>query len=214
MACYHDYRYIISYDWRGTKGYNWKTLEYDIRTGKWEGPHYNADFFTPSYYSVFDTHLDRGELYWGEAKASTGSYVYGRTEFTKTDRGNKFISIFKFQISSDASGDIKTRKIFLLGQISQDATLSATHTNEAGVSTSVSLNTSSNIIGSKFNDGSNLGPGAPVFKFGGRTTQTFEGSFDAKARAGLPVIEVSDGGTATDTEIRQISALIEVLPLK
>ncbi len=214
MACYHDYRYIISYDWRGTRGYNWKTLEYDIRTGKWEGPHYNADFYTPSYYTVFDTILDKGELYWGEAKTATGSYVYGRTEFTKTDRENKFISIFKFQIPSSHSGDIKTRKIFLLGQVSQDASLSAKHTSESGAIASVSLNTTSNIVGSKWNDGSNLGPGSSVAKFGGRTTQIFEGSFGPEARASIPIIEISDGGTSTDTEIRTISALIEVLPLK
>lgn len=214
IACYHDYRYIISYDWRGTKGYNWKTLEFDIRTGKWEGPHYNGDLYTPSYYAVFDTVLDVGELYWGESKAATGSYVYGRNEFTKTDRGSKFLSIFKFQIPVSRSGDIKTRKIFISGRVSQDAVLSAKHTNEADVSTSVVLNTASSVPGSKWNDGNNLGPGASVAKFGGKTDQVFEGSFGPEARAGLPVIEVSDGGTSTSTEIRQISALIEVLPLK
>jgi hypothetical protein len=214
MACYHDYRYIISYDPRGSKGYNWKTLEYDVRTGKWEGPHYNGILYTPSYYAVFDTVLDRGELYWGEARAAGGSYVYGRTEFTNTDRGDKFLSSFKYQLPTGADGDIKTRKIFILGQVSNDATLSATHENEAGVRDKVSLNTASNITGSKFNDGSNLGPGAPVFKFGGKTTQVFEGSFGAAARASLATIEISDGGTSTSTALRDISMLIETLPLK
>ena len=215
MACYHDYRYIISYDWRGSRGYNWKTLEYDIRSGKWEGPHYNVDLFTPSYYAVFDTVLDKGELYWGEAKAATGSYVYGRTEFTKTDRGSKFFSTFKFQVPSNASdGNIKTKKIFILGLVSQDTTLYAKHLNELGIETDVTLNTPQGITGSKLNDGSNFGPGAPVAKFGGRVLQVFEGSFGPGARANLATIEITDGGTSTGTDIRQISILAEVLPLK
>lgn len=214
MACYHDYRYIVSYDWRGSRGYNWKTLEYDIRTGKWEGPHYNGDLYTPSYYTVFDTVLDKGELYWGEAKAANGSYVYGRTEFTKTDRGNKFLSTFRFQIPVGSTGDVKTRKISLLGQISQDATLSAKHIDEQGAETVVRLNTPNSITGSKWNSGDKLGPGAPVAKFGGITVQEFTGSFGPGARAKLPIIEVSDGGTSTSTEIKQVLALIEVLPLK
>jgi len=185
-----------------------------IGTRKWEGPHYNGELYTPSYYTVFDTVLDKGELYWGEARATNGSYVYGRTEFSKTDRGNKFSSNFKFQINANGSGDIKTRKIFILGQVSQDATLSATHINELGVKTPVSLNTPNSIIGSKFNDGHDFGPSGNTAKFGGRTLQTFEGSFGSGARASLPVIEISDGGTATDIDIRQISALIESLPLK
>jgi hypothetical protein len=214
MACYHDYRYIISYDWRGSRGYNWKTLEYDIRTGKWEGPHYNADLYTPSYYAVFDTVLDKGELYWGEARAAAGSFVYGRTEFTKTDRGNKFISTLRFQLSSDYLGDIKSKKIFILGKISQDAILSASHLDDNKAVTGVVLNTPISIVGSKWNDGSNLGPGSNVAKFGSVTTVLFEGSFGPSARANSPSIEISDGGTSTVTEIQQISALVEILPPK
>lgn len=214
MACYHDYRYIVSYDWRGSRGYNWKTLEYDTRTGKWEGPHYNTDLYTPSYYTVFDTVLDKGELYWGEAKAATGSYVYGRNEFTNTDRGSKFISTFRFYTPTNRLGDIKTKKIFILGQVSADATLTAKHIDELGVGTSVLLNTPNAVVGSKLNDGSNFGPGAPVAKFGGTTTQIFEGSFGPGARANLPTLEISDGGTATSISITQISALVETLPLK
>lgn len=214
MACYHDYRYILSYDWRGSRGYNWKTIEYDIRTGKWEGPHYNGDLYTPSYYAVFDTVLDNGELYWGEAKATNGSYVYGRTEYTKTDRGSKFLSTFKFQIPTSHLGDIKTKKIFLGGKVSVDTTLSVKHINDEGVGTSVSLNTPNSVAASILNDGSNFGPGTNTARFGGSAYQTFEGSFGPLARASLPTIEVSDGGTSTSIDIRQISALVIPLPLK
>ena len=215
VACYHDYRYQISYDWRGQKGYNWKTLEYDVRTGKWEGPHTNIDFHTPSYYSVWDSVLDKGELAWGESKSTAGSYVYVRTEFTKTDRGNKFISAIRTgQLALAKLGEIISTKIFVFGKFSGDAIIQAVHINESGVRTIVNLSTPIPAGGSKLNDGKDVGPSGNVAKWGEVVLQVLEGSLATSARSRIPQYEITDGGTAQDGVMDLVEVLVEALPLK
>jgi len=216
VACYHDYRYQISYDYKGQKGYNWKTLEYDTLTDKWEGPHENGDLYTPSYYSVWDSQLDKGELYWGEAKAATGSFVYGRSEFTKLDRSSKFLSRAKTGSSPLAKlGRVNTTKIFIHGEVTSDIRLTATHINEINERTSVELSTPTVGIVSKLNGTDDLGPsGGVVFKLGGTSAQVLEGSFSPAAGSRIPVFEISDGGTAVDAKMNIFQVLVDALLLK
>jgi hypothetical protein len=209
VACYHDYRYIVSYDWRSQKGYNWKTLEYDIRTGKWEGPHENGVFYTPSYYSVWDSVRDKGELYWGESRASTGSYVYGRSEFSKTDRGTKFLSRLRSGALPIAElGEFKTTKAFIHGTVSVDASLSITHIDETGTRLKTNLGVTSPVTAGKYNISK-----YNQAKYGGIPVQVLEASI-LGARARTPTYEISDGGTATEVNITLIKLLGYPLPLK
>lgn len=215
VACYHDYRYQISYDWRGQKGYNWKTLEYDIRTGKWEGPHTNVDLYTPSYYSVWDSVLDKGELSWGESQSTSGSYVYVRTEFTKRDRGNKFISAIRTgQLALAKLGEIVSTKIFVFGKFSGDAIIQAIHINESGVRSLVNLSIPIPAGGTKLNDGKDVGPSSNVAKWGDIVLQVLEGSLPTSSRSRLPQYEITDGGTAEDGTMDLVEVLVEALPLK
>jgi len=209
VACYHDYRYIISYDFEGSHGYNYKTLEYNTRTGIWEGPHENADYYTPSYYSVWDSVLDRGELYWGEAKASNGSYIYGRTKTSYTDRGSKFVSSGKTGALPLANlGDVNSYKVILQGDYSGDASFRVSHINEAGVKTSVNLNIPIQSVGSI------LGTGLiGAFVLSGTFSQVLEGSLEPSARSKMPVYEFGDGGTALIAKINIIKVLARGLPL-
>lgn len=214
VACYHDYRYIISYDWRGNKGYNWKTLEYDTRANKWDGPHENGNFFNPSYYSVWDSVLDKGELYWGESRAAAGSFVYGRSEGSKLDRGNKFLATKRTgQIPLGKLGEVKSTKAFVDAEFYSDAALAITHINELGVRTGTLLNSPITAAASKWNDGSNLGPGAPVAKFGGITSTVLEGSLEP-CRSRKPMFEITDSGTGVDARIGAETILVEVLAPK
>lgn len=211
VACYHDYRYIISYDYRSAKGYNWRTLEYDTIYDKWEGPHENGDLYNPSYYSVWDSVLDKGELYWGEAKSGSGSYVYGRGEFSKTDRGTRFISTGRTgAIAMAGLGEVKSIKAFVHGDFSADASMTLTHIDELGVRTQKQLQAPLTYNGaiynkSKYNDGS---------KYAGVSTQVLEGSLDIEARSRVPIYELSDGGTATESHINLVRLLVDPLPLK
>lgn len=220
VACYHDYRYIISYDYRGSKGYNWKTLEYDILTGKWEGPHENGIYYTPSYYSVWDSVLDKGELYWGESRIVTGSYVYGRTEFTSTDRGTKFLSIARSGARALAGlGEVKSTKVFVHGNITANASLYASHVTEQEVKTTVLMNTPVPYSSSKLNGTDDLGPDPTVFKLAGSAAPSsdynvYEGSLAPEARSRVPMYEFTDGGTAVDVKMNIIQLLAEGLPLK
>jgi hypothetical protein len=210
MACYHDFRYIISYDYRGQRGYNWKTLEYNTLTNRWEGPHENVDFFTPSYYAVYDSVLDKGELAWGEAKAAAGSYAYIRGEFSKTDRGNKFLSRGKSGALALAKlGEVLTYKAFVQGDFSSDVKLSFSHVDDSKVETKVELNIAIAVTAGKYNV-SKYNSGA---KYGGVTTQVLEGPL-AGTRARLPQYIIDDGGIATEARINIITVLVDALALK
>jgi hypothetical protein len=212
VACYHDFRYIVSYDWRGSKSYNWRTLEYDIRTGKWEGPHENGTFYNPSYYSVWDSVYDKGELTWGESLGvSNGSRVYVRGEFSKLDRGNRFISTIKTGALPLARlGEVKTTKIFVDGDYSADVTLKAVHIDEAGVRTEVRLQSSVSFTGAIYNT-SKYNSGA---KYAGLVTQVLEGPFGPGSRSRTPVFEISDSGSGTSARINAMSIITELLSLK
>jgi len=211
VACYHDYRYIISYDYRGSKGYNWKTLEYDVINGKWEGPHENEDYLTPSYYSVWDSVLDKGELYWGEARAAAGSYLYGRTEFTETDRGNKFISLGQTgRPTLSDLGDVVTTRAFIYSEFSEDATFTFTHIDEDGVRTSVNLNTP--VFGNSYflDDAACL---LDSIVLSGAKSKTLEGPLARTARSKAPMFEISDGKTATSIKLSNLKIKARGLPL-
>jgi hypothetical protein len=214
VACYHDYRYILSYDARGANGYNWRTLEYDIRTGKWDGPFENGSLFNPSYYSVWDSVLDKGELYWGEARKENGSYIYGRTEFSKLDRGNKFISTLRTgKLNLANLGEIITTKFFVECDCSTDALLTATHISESGGKVSVGMSIPVAQGNAKWNDGKDWGPSGNAGKWVDVFAQVLEGSL-GPARSRTPAYEISDGGTAIDMRINNISLLLEALKLK
>lgn len=209
VACYHDFRYIISYDYRGSKGYNWRTLEYDTLTGEWEGPHENGDFYNPSYYSVWDSVLDKGELYWGESKAATGGYVYGRTELTKTDRGQKFLSTIRSaSLPYGNLAEVMSIKGFIHGRASDDASISFSHIDELGNKVSVVLSSpvalSAGIWDTDFWD-------AGIW--GGITEKVYEGSL-GPSRSRVPIYEISDGQTATEFYANIFQILVEPLPLK
>lgn len=218
IACYHDYRYIISYDYRGLRGYNWKTLEYNTKTGSWDGPHENGEFYNPSYYSVWDSSKDKGELYWGEAKAD--SRVYARLESSYLDRGNRFESVFRTgALSLGKLSEVKTTKIFLDAEFYTDIIFRATHINEIDVRESVTLNVPIAVNPSKWEPYpdaiAKLGPAvSDVAKFGGIISQILEGSFDIGARSRKPRFEITDSGTGIRSKINSSSILSEILPLK
>lgn len=217
VAGYHDYRYILHYDYKGSKGYNWKTLEYDTIGKKWEGPHENGLFYTPSYLSIWDSELDKGELAWGEARAATGSYVYIRSKTTKTDRGNKFRSDARTGALPLARlGDVVTTKLVVNAEVSADVALTASHIDKQGVKDSVELTTPISFTASKLGGTDSLGgPGAvlPLFKLGGRYEDILEGSFGPAARSRTPMYEISDNGTATEVRINVMELLAETLPV-
>jgi hypothetical protein len=218
VACYHDYRYTISYDYRGQRGYNWKTLEYDTVADKWEGPHESGTFYNPSYYAVLDSQLDKGELYWGEGNAASGSYVYERSEFTIYDRGEKFLSTFRSGALPLAKlGDIVSIKTFIEGEFGSDVRLTFSHIDEAGLRTSVEMSVPVPTDAARFNDGvSAFFPAvAPKIsaKFGSTKTQILEGPLGASARSRIPKFEISDGGIASRLKINNMSLLLEAEPL-
>lgn len=212
VACYHDYRYQISYDFKGQKGYNSRTLEYDIRTGKWEGPHENTTLYTPSYYSVWDSVLDKGELAWGESRAAGGSFVYIRDEFSKTDRGNRFLSRARTGARVNKLGEIKTIKAFVHGEFSASASLSISHINEKSEKTTVPLTSPNPVIGgiynvSKYNQS----------KYAGQVLEVLEGSFSNQttaARSRIPQYELSDDATADSAKLTVLELLVDVLQPK
>lgn len=210
VACFHNNRYSLSYDYRGTKGYNWRTLEYDIITNKWEGPHENGTMYTPSYYSTWDSVLDKGELAWGEARAAGGSYMYIRTEFTSTDRGTKFLSLA--ETGKQALGqlaEVKSYKVFVHAELSSDARLTITHIDDDESLVPVTMNspvpsTAAIYNTSKYNDGSD---------YAGRNAKVLEGSL-GPCRARTPRYRIDDGGTATVAKVNNIFMLASALPLK
>ena len=212
VACYHDYRYIISYDYRGSKGYNWKTMEYDPFLDKWEGPNENGDIYTPSYYSVWDSVLDKGELYWGEGRAVSGSYVYGRTEFTKLDRGIKFVSTARSGARAlGRLSEVKSYKVFVHGEVSGDANIKFSHIDERNSRTSVDLSTGVPIAGSILDAATTV---FNTIKLGGSISQVMEGSLGPSSRSRTPIYEITDGGTATEVRFNEMQLLAEALPLK
>jgi hypothetical protein len=210
VACYHDFRYQISYDYRGSKGYNWKTLEFDVINKKWEGPHENGDFYNPSYYSVWDSVKDKGELYFGEGKATNGSYVYGRTEFTDTDRGNKYLGLMRSgRLILSGLGDVVTTRAFAHAEFSSDCTLTFTHIDDSNKRTSVDLNTPI------FGDGSILGVGLlGTFILSGAKSSVLSGPLGINARARAPMYEISDGKTGIRMRINKLRIKARGLPIK
>jgi len=214
ISCYHDYRYIISYDFRNQHGHNWRTLEYDTRVDKWEGPHENPAYYTPSYYSVWDSALDKGELYWGEAQTAVGGFVYGRNELSKLDRGNKFVSIIQTGALSLAGlGEVISTKAFVHGEFSTDTSLVFSHIDERKIKTSVSLNTPVLTTSAKWDSGVQWGIDAQGGKWGGLSSQVVEGSL-GPCRSRVPIYEITDGGTATSIKMNLFQLLAEGLPLK
>lgn len=213
VACYHDRRYQISYDFRGSKGYNWRTLEYDPFTDKWEGPHENGTLYCPSYYSVWDSSKDKGELYFGESRAANGSYIYGRSEFSKTDRGTKFISIARpGSLALSGLGDVVSVKVLIHGEFSSDANLSIKHIDERNQETQGNFNSPVLTTPAKWTSGNKWEPHATSNKWGGKLNGVLEASLGPGARSKTPTFEISDGGTALDVNMNIIELLAERLP--
>lgn len=217
VACYHDYRYQISYDFRNQKGYNWKTLEYDVFYDKWDGPHENVDLYTPSYYSVWDSVLDSGQLAWGESKAANGSYARVRSDLSRSDRGSKYVSTVRTGANQNNLGDVKSTKIFVHAELSSGALLTASQIDERGNKVSVDIQEGSPIVGSKLNGTDNLGGlGAvpPIFKLGGSQFEVLEDSFGPEANSKLPIYELSDSGSASEMNITQVMVMANILQPK
>lgn len=220
VACFHDNRYIISYDFRGSKGYNWKTLEYDIMGRKWEGPHENSDQYTPSYYSVWDSQIDKGELYFGEGNSANGSKVYGRNQFSKLDKGaTKFIGTMRTgRVRNAGSGKLRTVKAYVDADVSGDTYLELSHINQSGDSDKVTLNISvpfeahrlGPLPASQLAFQFVLGPGGS--KLGGNKSDILEGSFGANARGALPQYELTDGGTSIEIGVNSIRLSVVGFP--
>jgi hypothetical protein len=212
VAAYHADRYILSYDQRNNKGYNWRTLEYDLINNKWEGPHENGDFYNPSCYCTWDSKLDKGELTWGEARIANGSYLRVRTEFTKNDRGNKIYGTAGLSIGPlGMLADVLTLKLFIHCTFSNDADLRITHIDDTDGREQQGLITPLLITPAKWDSGVNWGLDAGGGKWGGNTSAVVFTTFD-ESRATSPRLEITDGG-ATELGMNMITGLVEVLPL-
>jgi hypothetical protein len=217
VATYHDYRYIISYDFRGQQGYNWKTLEYDVFYDKWEGPHENGILYTPSYYSVWDSVLDQGQLAWGEALASNGARARIRTSLSKTDRGNRFNSVIRTGANSNNLGDVKSTRLLVHAELSSGGQLTATQIDERGLRVEVDMQATAAITASKLNGTDNLGGTGvtpPIFKLGGTNFEVLEDSWGPEANSKLPAYELTDNASAVDMNITQVVIKAEVLQPK
>lgn len=208
-AVYHDYRYIISYDYRVNKGYNWRELEYDFVGRKWDGPHENLERLTASYFSVWDSQGDSNQLLWGEANGSNGSYIYKREEGTYTDNGVKSEAIARSGCKYFGSiGEKKFFKVFGRGMVSSDCRIEVRILEDDGsaftsaflFSQIVSANTLIWGIGNW---------GAKVW--GGSSLSVSEDTFDISARGRKPVIEITDGGTATEAKLEALTLLTQPL---
>lgn len=209
-ACYHDDRYIISFDHQSAKGYNWRTMEYDVINNKWDGPHENGDLYTPSCYCVWDSRLDAGELTWGEGKPANGSFLLKRTIFTRDDRGTKFISTWRTgKIPLGMLGDVLTIKMFLQGEYYPDAAITIRHIDDYGVIVQEQLTTPVLNLVAKWSSGYKWSSGN---KWTGKYYGILEAPL-ADCRAKTPQFEVSDNGSATEFNIDIMTGLLEILPL-
>lgn len=211
VACYHDFRYIISYDYRGNKGYNFKTLEYDLITGKWDGPHYNGDYVTPGFYCVYDSGKDNNELLWAEANANKGSYVFIRKDYSYMDDGSiRFNSLIR-------TGSLKLgvgEKVFTKGIVK------GRFTGDTKIKLSVILDDEIEQIDCyPINE---LGGGFSAFdeaKFDLDVFSVFlikvgDDPLDISARAKTPLIQLEDNGSSAYHEIEEINLLGSGIPLK
>jgi hypothetical protein len=212
VSTYHDFRYIIAYDHRGSRGYNWKKLEFDLRSRRWEGPHDNGDLLTASYFSVWDKERDQGELSWGESRAAAGSYIRIRTEQTKTDNGEKFISTARssrryFQ----GQNEKKIYKAFLRGRFSSDAEIEMNVIQDDDSKVTAMLTGTATVVVNPGIWGTSLWGAA---KWVGKTEQNLSGSYIPKGRSRNPKVELTDRGTATEMRIEEVRQLVEILPLK
>jgi hypothetical protein len=217
VSCYHDLRYIISYDKSSTKGYNSRTLEFETVGRKWDGPHENGLLFCPSYYSVWDSKRDAGELLWGEARATTGSYVYKRTAATMDDQGTKSYGILRtgYILGDLGSGDKLITKGVVTGRGSAGTIL------RIGIIDDLRVRASE----ASFFDELAVIPGASSLIWGigrwgvntwGGTNSIFdeEDSFGIGARGSHPVMDLIDGATALSASVESIDLLVDYIELK
>ena len=211
VAIYHDFRYIISYDPRGTKGYNWKTLEYDLLTGKWDGPHQNGDYLTPNYYCAYDSERDKNELVWGESKAGSGSYLYIRQENVFLDRTSKIPSTLKTGSTwVDAYGEVILSKATLEGRFSSDSELTL----------SVLLDDEfTEIVCTPIEATGSNSPRFGIAKFGTDKFSSIiikvgEDPLAIGARSNKPILKIADHGTSTTHKLEKITMLGTALPMR
>jgi hypothetical protein len=209
VATYHDFRYIISYDPRGDQGFNYKTLEYELIGGKWDGPHLNELTFTPGYYCAFEAKLDRNELTWGNSRASTGSLIFVRRENQYLDNARKFLSAFRTGTNwMESVGPILLSRIELQGRFTGDSVISASFVLD-DENTEITCTPIKNVPGT-----------VPLFgsaHFGVDAFSTIdlvvgEDTLDITARANKPSLRIRDDGSSTYHRIERLIAWGTALP--
>jgi len=209
-ACYHDFRYIIAYDYRGNKGYNSRVLEYDLIMGKWDGPHYNEDHLTPGIFCVYDSKVDNNELLWSEAKAAKGSYIYIRNDYAYLDDStHKFQSILTTGLNNMGLNEKRFTKGFIRGRFTGDTKLT------------LSIILDNEVTKIQCNPINSTGEGYSLFDYSVYDTAVFSDIFtqvggdplDTSARAQSPSIEIDDGGSSIYHEIEEVSLLGNGNPL-
>lgn len=216
VACYHDFRYHIAYDYRGTNSYNSRVLEYDLVGQKWDGPHYNGNNYNVGYFCVFDSERDYNELLWGEARAASGSYIYIRNDSSLLDRNAKFTSALRtgqnitFQEEFSKIVEKTLTVLFVKGRFTSDTTLSANLILDDEITkvscTPVQADISQSPLFGKAIFGTD--------KFTIVVVKTGRDNFGIDARGRALILELFDGGTSTDHGIEEINALGKALPLK
>jgi len=211
VATFHDWRYIIAYDFHGSKGYNHKVLEFDTVGQKWDGPHENGTKLTPSYFSVWDGAGDSNELTWGEGLDLNTSLVYIRNQFSVGDIG----------LNPNALARTKTLDIAgTKEKVAYRALSSISLTADGYLRISILSDDRRNksdaffVLGTPSTDvmiwGTSLW-GATTW--GGKVTEVYEKTYDvvAGSRGRKPMIEISDDGTAAEVKVESIEILFNVL---
>jgi hypothetical protein len=220
-------KYLIAYDYKVLAGYNTRVLEYDLTGKKWDGPHLNNNNYNVSYFSIWDSLDDQGEVYWGEALAANGSYVYKKNLTKFVDRfglstlnlglglglGASYESVARTGVYFfESIGEKKFFKVFGRAKISSGTKIQVRIYGDDESSYSYAELFIAQLVGT--NDliwntglwGTN--------NWGGQVIAVAEDTYPPSARGRRPTIEIRDLSATTLTKIESLDILTLTLTPK